>query len=105
MNDAFPVGLVQRVGNLNRVLQRLIQWQSPLLQSFLKRFALDQLHDEVVRAILFADVVKRTNVGMIQAADSLGFTLKAFPALGVASGCSGRTLIATVRPKRVSVAL
>ena len=41
------------------------------------RFALQQLHDQVVAAVLLPDVVERADVGMVQARDSLGFALEA----------------------------
>ena len=90
MHDTLPVGLVQRVGNLDGVFQTLIEWQPSLLQPLLERVALDVLHDEVVEAVLFTDIVERTDVGMVQATDRTGLTLEAFPALGIVGEVFGK---------------
>ena len=83
MHHTLPVGLVQRVGNLDGVFECLIERQPSLFQPLLECLALDVLHDEVVNPVLFADVVERADVGVVQAADSSCFTLEAFTALGV----------------------
>ena len=40
MHHTLPVSLVQCVSDLDRVFQRLIEWQPPLLQPLLERVAL-----------------------------------------------------------------
>ena len=74
MSDAFLVRGVERIANLRGVLQRLIDRQRPL-----ERRALDVLHHQVIRA----DIVERTNVGMIQRRDGVGFALETLAELGV----------------------
>src|SRR5262245_23279339 len=69
MNDAFPVSGVEGITNLRAIFQRLIQWQRSA-----KRLALDVLHDEIVRT----DIVKLTDMRMIERSDCPGFALESF---------------------------
>ena len=59
----------KRIGDLHGVAQRNVERQRTS-----QRSALDELHHQVVRA----DIVQRTNVGMIQRGDGLRLTLEAF---------------------------
>ncbi len=52
MNDPFLVGDLQRLGNLDTHLQRLLQWKWPLGQPLLQRLPLDVLHDDEVLAVV-----------------------------------------------------
>ncbi len=53
------------------------------LNSQLGDRSLHQLHDEEARAVLFTDVVERTDVRVVEAAGGTGLALEAFTALGV----------------------
>src|SRR5215467_10171782 len=72
MNDALPVGGVERVTNLRAIFQDLIQWQRST-----KRLALDVLHDEIVRT----DIVKLADMRMVERRDCPGFALESFAEL------------------------
>ena len=74
VDDAFAVRGIQRIGNLDGVLQRLIERQRPF-----ERLALDVLHHQVVRA----DVVELADVGMIQRGDRARLALEAFAELAL----------------------
>ena len=74
MGDALLVRGVERVANLHRVLQRLIDRQRPL-----ERRALDVLHHQVIRP----DIVKLADVRMIQRRDGAGFALETLAELGL----------------------
>ena len=74
MGDALLVRGVESIANLRCILQGLIDRQRPL-----ERRALDVLHDQVIRA----DVVKLTNVGMIQRSHRSGFAFESFAELGL----------------------
>ena len=76
MHDPLPVRLVQRVCDLDGNGQRLIEWQRALLQPLGQRFPVEVLHDEVVDAVLLADIEDRADVGMAEGRDRLGFTLE-----------------------------
>ena len=85
MRDALPMRLVERVGDLDRNLQRLVERQRPLLQARGQRLAVQMRHDQVVRAIDAADVVDAADVGMVQGRDGASLALEAGPHIGIAS--------------------
>ncbi len=90
MHHTLPVRLVQCVGDLDGVFEGLIERQPSLLQTGRQSVALHQLHDEVVNPILFAHVVERADVRVVQAADGFGFALEAFTQTGVAGELFGQ---------------
>ena len=62
------VGMVTPLGcGVERSWGRLIEGQSAFLQPIGKSLAFEVLHDEKVNAVVLANVVKRTDVRMIQA--------------------------------------
>ena len=105
MDDPRAMRLVERVGDLNREGQRLIERQRAFRQSLRERLAFEVLHDQIVDAVLVADVVKRADVRMVERSDRFGFALEPLAECGSLARASGRTLIATVRSRRVSRAL
>ena len=76
VHDAAPMRMVERFGNLDRVAQNLIRRQGTVRQAAGNGFAFQQFHDEVGAAVLFADVVERADVRVIQARDGPGFALE-----------------------------
>src|SRR6185295_7946967 len=84
MDDAGPMGSVQGASDLNRVLERLIEREGSLLQLLLERIALQILHNEERCAVLLADVVQWTDVGVIELRDRAGLAIEAFAKLRVA---------------------
>ena len=81
--------LVQRIGNLDRELQHLLDWQRTPLQSLRERLALDIFHHQKINVVLESRVVKRADVRMIQAGDGFCFALKSlaqFRAVGEMRG-------------------
>jgi hypothetical protein len=60
------------------------------------------LHDEERRAVLLADVVERADVRMIERRNRLGLALESLAKVASCASVTGSTLIATVRPSRVS---
>ena len=70
----FLVRGFQRVGDLARDAQRFVERHRPL-----RRFALDVLHHQVIRA----DVVERADVGMIQRGHRTRLALETFGELFV----------------------
>ena len=73
MDDPGPVRLVERIRDLNTVAQNLLERQRPFRQFVRQRFALEQLHHQVV----LADVVQRADVRVIERRDRLRLTLEA----------------------------
>ena len=80
----MAVRLVEGIGDLDGMAQRLSEGQRPLLQPLLERLPLDVLHDQVQGAVLVADVVKGADVRMVQARDGLGLALEALAHVRVA---------------------
>jgi hypothetical protein len=75
VGDPLLVCFRQRISNLRRVANSLLWWQRPFPQPLLQRFAIEQLHYEEIHAVLMADIVKRTDVGMRKFGDGLRFAL------------------------------
>jgi len=92
MHHALAMSLVQRVSDLDGMLQGLVERQGALLQSIGERVSFDVLHDHEIHAILAADVVERADVGMVQAGDGPGFTLETLLELGVVGEVRRRDL-------------
>ena len=92
MRDALPVRLVERVGDLDRDLQRLVERQRPFLEARGQRLAVEMRHDQVVRAIDAADVVDAADVGMVQGRDGASLALEAGPHIGIASDVARQDL-------------
>jgi len=74
MNDAFPMCGIERIANLRRVLQSLIDRHRAR-----ERFALDVLHDKVIRP----HVVKLAQVRMIQCCGCLRLAREALGEVGL----------------------
>ena len=92
MRDALPMRLVERVGDLDRNLQRLVERQRPFLEARGQRLAVEMRHDQVVRAIDAADVVDAADVGMVQGRDGASLALEAGSQIGIASDLTRQDL-------------
>ncbi len=79
VDDALGVRCLERFHDLGAVGQRAIQWQRSSFEHCRERFALHVFHDEIRRAVLFADIVKAANVGIVQSGDRPRFTLESVP--------------------------
>ena len=76
MDDAGLVSSGERVGDLDAVVERLIEWQLRTSQSRRKRLPVQEFHDEEIRPVLMADVVERADVRVRQRRDGAGLALK-----------------------------
>ena len=65
VGDALAVGLVQGIRDFDGNLERLVQWQRPLLEPLGQRVALQVFHHQEVDAVLAPDVVERANVRVV----------------------------------------
>ena len=92
MDDALAMRLVERVGDLDGDLQRLVERERPFLEARGQRLALEMRHDQVVRAIDAADVVDAADVGMVQRGDRPGLALEACPRIGIAGDVARQDL-------------
>ena len=92
MRDSLTVRLIERVGDLNRVLECLIERKCTFLQSRRERLPLQVLHDEVVDAILLADIVECADVWMIQRRDGTSFPLESLAQIRIGRDMRGQNL-------------
>ena len=66
VDDPRLMGLVQRIGNLDRMPQRALQRQRTFRERRRERLAIEVLHDEIGDAVLLADVVQRADMRVIE---------------------------------------
>ena len=76
------------------------QW--PLCQSLCQVSPFQVLHDQIVGAVLMADIVKRADVGMADGRNGARFRSKRCRASAFSDRCEGRIFTATIRSRRVS---
>jgi hypothetical protein len=114
--------------NRRRAISQRVRVSAPhARQPIRQRLALEVLHDEEVRDLgftargvcsparcrsaasrfvpvagLLADVVQRADMRMIERRDRAGLAVEPFAELRIAASFGGRTLIATIRSRRVS---
>src|SRR3979490_1420666 len=77
MHDAAAVRFVEGVGDLAAKFYDLIERKRAFLQPLRQRLAFHAFHDQIVDAVLMADVVEYADVWMIQAGNCFGFALEA----------------------------
>ena len=57
--------------------------QRTVSQPFAQRLAFQQLRNDIGRAVIFADIEDRKNVGMVQRGGRAGFLREALQAFGI----------------------
>ena len=85
------MGRGQRLGHLADELHQRGQGGTPGRETP-QRLPLDQLHDEEGLALVLADVVDRTDVGMVQGGGGAGLALEPLQALGILGILLGQEL-------------
>src|SRR5262249_2399158 len=83
VHDAVTMGVIERICDLDRIAQHLFEWQHAARQTEFQRLSFEILHYEERRSLCLADVVKGTDMGMIEARDSARLLLETKPALRV----------------------
>src|SRR5215469_11009474 len=76
MDDAFGMGRVEGVSNLDREREEALSLKRLADDHVLESNAFEILHGDECPALLFANVVDRANVGMVQRRSRLSLTLK-----------------------------
>ena len=92
MHDPLAMRVVERVGDLDAISQRLFDRQRPLRQPVEQRFTLEQLHDEELRLAFVADVVEGADMGMGELRHRPRLALEALRVLPATTRCLGITL-------------
>ena len=90
MNDAGGVRPRKRIGNLDGILQSLVQPHPVPGNQLVERLAGDALHRNEVNALGLADVVYGDDVGMVQRRSRLRFLHEALFAFGVSDLLRGQ---------------
>ncbi len=83
MNDAFGMGGVEAVGNLNCEADQGLGVERTAGNHGAQSKAVEELHDEVRVTFLFGDLVNGADVGMVQGRGGAGLAAKAFERLRV----------------------
>ena len=88
VDDSLPMCFVQSVGDLNSVLQHLLEWQRPVSNPLRQRLPLAMLHDQIIGT----NVVERANVWVVDRGDRFRFAFEAKAQLRVLREISGQNL-------------
>jgi hypothetical protein len=83
MNDTLSVSLIERISNLDRVLQEQIDRQRAARNALRERLAFQVLHDEEVDALVMSEIEQRADVGMIEGRNNARFSLEALTRLRI----------------------
>ena len=90
MNDALTMRTVQRISDLDRARERLVERQRSFRQPRGERFAVDELHDEKVDALIVADVMDGADVRMVERCHRARLPLEPGSALRIGGPTAGR---------------
>ena len=83
MDDALPVGRLERVRDLNTKAEHLAERQHTPHETRRQRLSFEQFEHEIVGVVLAADVVQPADVRVIQRRDGFGLACEACPEVGV----------------------
>src|SRR6185437_9102398 len=81
MNDSVPVSFIQRIRDLDGVLESLADRQWPLLYTLSQNLTLQVLHDEKMDSVVSPDVIQRTDMRMAQTGDGVFLAVETFAEL------------------------
>jgi len=76
VNDALLVRRLERLGDLFRDGERLVNRDGAMREAVGQRQALDELHDQRGDAIRLLEAIDRRDVRMVQGGEDFGFPLK-----------------------------
>ena len=82
MDDALTMGFGESIGDLNAGAQDFIERHGGTLEAGGESLAFDEFHDQVVVAILLADIMQGADVGMVEAGNGAGFAHETFAIFG-----------------------
>ena len=81
MDDSRAMRLDERVGNLGRTAQDLVERERSASETGGQGLAAHELHDQKVHAVVLTDVIQRANVRMAEAGDHSRFALESLAQL------------------------
>ena len=82
MDYAVFVRTIKTLANIGPILQNLCHWQRTFGQTVRQCLPFQKFHDQVVGAILMANIVQRANIRMIERRDGTGFAVEALLSFG-----------------------
>ena len=77
MNDAFCMGGIQSVRDFDGEIEEMFRLHRLRGYELTESFAFEILHDDEGAAIMLADLMNRTDIGVVEGGGSTGFTAKA----------------------------
>ena len=83
MDDAVLVGGFERLDDLARDRQRVLEWNRAVSDAIGQRGPVDELHHQRLPGRRFLDAVDRRDVRMVQRGEDLRFALEPREALGI----------------------
>ena len=83
MDDAFGVGSVESIGNLDSDGEQRLQIHRTVADQVLQGVAVEELHGDERLAVLVADVVDGADIGMVEGGRGLGLTPETLQSLAV----------------------
>jgi hypothetical protein len=76
MNYSLAMRFFERFADLNRDARKFSGRKRAALQTLGECFAFDVLHDQIIRAVLAANVIEGANIGMIETGYGASFAFK-----------------------------
>ncbi len=104
VDDAFGMGGVAGVGNLDSAVEKKIQLEWTAGNALAKRLAFEELHSDEGASFVLIDFVDGADVGMIERRGGAGFALEALEGLTVGGESVGEEFQGDVAPRRRSSA-
>ena len=92
VDDAFRVGGVERVGNLDRQPEQNIGFDRSAGDAMLQRHPVEKFHDQKGMAICLPDLMDGADIGMVQRRGRLRLPLEAGQGLSVFGDVNGQKL-------------
>ena len=90
MDDAFGVGGVEGIGNLDCQIEQDFELHRPRADAVFQGDAIEKFHGDEGFAVLVADVIDGADVGMVERGRGLGFALKTGERLRIAGDIVGK---------------
>src|SRR5579872_434268 len=84
VNNAVGVGCLERIRNLDSQGKHCLHFQRSARDEVFEGHAIEKLHSDEYLQVLFADLIDRANIGMVQGRRSLRLTFETRQSLRVA---------------------
>jgi len=92
MDNARAMCSGERISNLDRNRQRLLERRRALRQAIRQRLPVEVLQDEVVRALVATDIMQRADMRMVQCGNGARLTFEAFAQRRIITDMGGQYL-------------